>query len=35
VTQTITAIQQVQRLLESDIAPAVGVTISANDADGD
>ncbi|GHA75609.1 hypothetical protein GCM10009007_15990 [Formosimonas limnophila] len=35
VTQTITAIQQVQRLLDSDIAPAVGVTISANDADGD
>jgi len=35
VTQTITAIQQTQRLIESDIAPAIGVTISANDADGD
>jgi predicted lipoprotein len=35
VTQTVTAIQQTQRLIERDIAPAIGVTIGANDADGD
>lgn len=35
IAKSISAIQEAQRLLERDIAPAIGVTISANDADGD